>query len=347
MNEMTTEMIRTVDRIFEEVCTRDLREQAEAGNWPARLWQALDDVGLTKAVLSEQDGGSGIEFEDAMAALRRTAYHAAPVPLAETMIAGRLLAAAGLAVPDGAITVAPVSSHDQLSLSASGQALTGKARRVPWGADCAHAVVVMGGAEPRVVLVRTDAMARTIEKNLAGEPRVLLEFEGTAVEACAPLRGAAERLELEGALCRSVQIAGALERILAYSLLYANERVQFGRPIGKFQAVQHMLAVLAGHAAAASAAANAAVEASRMEANPMAVAIAKARCGEAAGKGADIAHQVHAAMGYTREHNLHFSTRRLWAWRDEFGNEVRWQTWLGRFVAAKGGDALWPMLTAI
>lgn len=347
MNETTTEMIRTVDRIFEEVCTRDLREQAEAGSWPAPLWQALDGVGLTRAVLSEQDGGAGIEFEDAMAALRRTAYHAAPLPLAETMIAGRLLAAAGLAVPDGAITVAPVRSEDQLSLSASGPALTGKARRVPWGADCPHAVVVTGGAEPRVVLVRTDALARTVEKNLAGEPRVLLEFESTAVEACAPLAGAAERLELEGALCRSVQIAGALERILAYSLLYANERVQFGRPIGKFQAVQHMLAVLAGHAAAASAAANAAVEASRTEANPLAVAIAKARCGEAAGKGADIAHQVHAAMGYTREHNLHFSTRRLWAWRDEFGNEVRWQTWLGRFVAAKGGDALWPMLTAI
>ena len=68
----------------------------------------------------------------------------------------------------------------------------------------------------------------------------------------------------------------------------------------------------------ARGAANAAVEASRTEANPLAVAIAKARCGEAAGKGADIAHQVHAAMGYTREHNLHFSTRRLWAWRDEF-----------------------------
>ena len=74
---------------------------------------------------------------------------------------------------------------------------------------------------------------------------------------------------------------------------------------------------------------------------------AKARIGEAAGKGAEIAHQIHAAMGYTREHNLHFSSRRLWAWRDEFGNESFWQMRLGRMVAKQGADALWPMLTAV
>jgi acyl-CoA dehydrogenase len=188
---------------------------------------------------------------------------------------------------------------------------------------------------------------KAVEKNLAGEPRALLQFAATPVAASAPLDGARMRMENEGALYRSVQIAGALERILAYSLQYANERVQFGRPIGKFQAVQHLLAVLAGHAAAASAAADAAVEASGVAPNEFAVAVAKARTGEAAGKGAEIAHQVHAAMGFTREHNLHYSTRRLWSWRDEFGNEAYWQSRLGRFVAAKGGDALWPMLTAL
>jgi acyl-CoA dehydrogenase len=260
------------------------------------------------------------------------------------MLAGRMLIAAGLAVPDGPLTVAPVSSQHHLVLSADDKKLYGKVQRVPWGATCPHAVVVTTGSE--VALVRTDMTARAAERNLAGEPRVCLEFEGTPVVAATALHGAADRLELEGALCRSVQIAGALERILAYSLQYANERVQFGRPIGKFQAVQHMLALLAGHAAAASAAANAAVEASRVAPGPLAVAAAKARCGEAAGKGAEIAHQVHGAMGYTREHNLHYCTRRLWSWRDEFGNEARWQAWIGHFVVRQGADALWPMLTA-
>jgi len=108
--------------------------------------------------------------------------------------------------------------------------------------------------------------------------------------------------------------------------------------------VQHMVALLAGHSAAASAAVEAAVEASHDRPDEFAVAVAKARVGEAAGKGAEIAHQVHAAMGFTREHNLHYSSRRLWSWRDEFGNERHWQRWLGERVAAAGGDALWPML---
>ena len=75
--------------------------------------------------------------------------------------------------------------------------------------------------------------------------------------------------------------------------------------------------------------------------------MAKSRTGEAAGKGAEIAHQVHGAMGYTREHNLHYSTRRLWSWRDEFGNETHWQSRLGRSIAAQGADALGPTLSRL
>jgi alkylation response protein AidB-like acyl-CoA dehydrogenase len=266
------------------------------------------------------------------------------------MLAGRLLVAAGLDVPEGPLTIAAPGRGESLTIAQAGSAptLSGTAARVPWGNLCSHVVVV---AEHRgktvVALASTLGAVKAAEKNLAGEPRALLQFEATPVAASAPLDGARMRMENEGALYRSVQIAGALERILAYSLQYANERVQFGRPIGKFQAVQHLLAVLAGHAAAASAAADAAVEASGVAPNEFAVAVAKARTGEAAGKGAEIAHQVHAAMGFTREHNLHYSTRRLWSWRDEFGNETYWQSRLGRFVAAKGGDALWPMLTAL
>ena len=160
------------------------------------------------------------------------------------------------------------------------------------------------------------------------------------------LPGARERLLLEGALARALQMAGALERILGYAVQYANERIQFGRPIGKFQAVQHMLAVLAGHVAASAAVTDAAVEASATAPDAFLVAAAKARTGEAAGRGAEIAHQVHGAMGYTQEHNLHDSTRRLWSWRDEFGNEAFWQRRLGREVVAAGADALWPRLSA-
>jgi acyl-CoA dehydrogenase len=350
MSEIRNDLLNTVDRIFDEHCPKPVRESAEAGEWPTALWHALEEVGLTRAALPEAAGGSGLDFEDAMLALRRSAYHGAPVPLAETMLAGRLLAAAGLAVPQGALTVAPVRPDDRIEFvhSVSGTTVVGAVHRVPWGNLCAQAAVVgeLGG-KGVVGLVSTAGTLASVEKNLAGEPRALLRFEHAQLIALAPLEGALSRLETEGALYRSVQMAGALERTLEYSLQYANERVQFGRPIAKFQAIQHMLAVLAGQAAAASAAADAAVEASRLEPDEFAVSVAKSRVGEAAGKGAEIAHQVHGAMGYTREHNLHYSTRRLWSWRDEFGNETYWQSRVGRVVAAKGADALWPMLSRL
>jgi acyl-CoA dehydrogenase len=76
------------------------------------------------------------------------------------------------------------------------------------------------------------------------------------------------------------------------------------------------------------------------------VASAKIRVGEAAGEGAAIAHQVLGAIGFTQEHVLHRYTRRLWAWRDDFGSESVWAVKLGHLVAAKGADVLWPMLAA-
>lgn len=349
-NTMSGDLLVTIDRIFDKHGSRDVRDAAEAGQWPAGLWQALDDVGLTRCALTEEEGGFGTGLQDAALILRRCAYHAAPVPLAETMLAGRLLSSAGLEVPPGALTVGPVVRGDRLEIvdGKAGPALFGCTHRIPWGDACAHIVVVAQHEGRTVVALAAirDCKARA-EKNLAGEPRCELRFDAVPVMSASPLDGAGAQLENEGALFRSVQIAGALERILELSLRYANERVQFGRPIGKFQAVQHMLAMLAGQVAACSAAVDIAVDGDAGIAVETAVAIAKARAGEAAGRGAEIAHQVHGAMGFTREHPLHYSTRRLWSWRDEFGNENYWQARLGRMVAGRGADTLWPLLTSL
>jgi acyl-CoA dehydrogenase len=149
-----------------------------------------------------------------------------------------------------------------------------------------------------------------------------------------------------GALCRSFQIAGALETVLRMCVEHANVRVQFGKPIAQFQAVRQQIAVLAGQAAAASRAADLALEAVMRGGGENEIAAAKSRAGEAAGIAASIAHQVHGAMGITYEHALHQYTRRLWAWRDDFGNERYWQRKLGASIAARGADNLWPFLTA-
>jgi acyl-CoA dehydrogenase len=141
-------------------------------------------------------------------------------------------------------------------------------------------------------------------------------------------------------------MAGGLESLLVQTVTYVSERKQFGRPIGSFQAIQHQLALLAGHTAAAGiAAANAFRAADRGDA-AFEIAVAKVRTGEAAGLGAGIAHQCHGAIGFTYEHSLHFVTRRLWSWRAEFGAESHWAAEIGRDIALRGADALWPHITS-
>ncbi len=143
-------------------------------------------------------------------------------------------------------------------------------------------------------------------------------------------------------------MVGALEHLLDESVRFAGERVQFGRPIGKFQAIQHMLAALASRTATAGMAADrACLAAERRDSDAwFEIAVAKVQAGEGAGEGARIAHQVHGAIGFTYEHALHFATRRLWAWRAEFGGEAQWAEELGRDAARRGAGALWSDLTA-
>lgn len=346
---MNDALLRTVDRIAADHATRDVREAAERGDFPADLWAALEDVGLARACVHEYAGGAGLSVPDAMLALRRSAYHALPVPLAETMLANRLLAEAGIALPDGPVTIAAATAGQppaSLRRDDGGGRLSGIAPRVPWAADCPHAVLAaVDGDESFLVLAALDEDAIPGRSaNLASEPRCAVALDAARIVALAPMPDAAERILLEGALARSVQMAGALEAAMDIALRYSGERIQFGRPIAKFQAVQHMLAVMAGQVASARAAADQAVEASASGPSALHVAIAKARTGEAAGQGAEIAHQVLGAIGFTREHSLHYLTRRLWSWRDEFGGESWWQRRLGREVARIGPDALWPAI---
>ena len=192
------------------------------------------------------------------------------------------------------------------------------------------------------------------DRYIAAEPRDSLRFDGEVVAAALlPASVDPARLFAFGAMARAAQIAGALEMALEQSVQYANDRSQFGTPIGKFQAVQQELARMAGEVAAAGAAVE---NASRAADRPSSrgssragfeMAVAKIRASEAASivaGVAGIAHQTHGAMGFTYEHALHFATRRLWSWRAEFGSEIYWSEHLGRSLASHGGPALWPYL---
>jgi acyl-CoA dehydrogenase len=343
-------IVDTASRIFADLCEPATINAAEAGEWPKALWEALEENGLTLTWVPDTLGGAGAEIIDGFAVLRVAGRAAAPVPLAETLLAGWLLAQAGLAAPAGPMTVAPVFEDGHIELLPEGK-LRGRARQVPFARNAEHIVVLAyQNGTASVVLVPTKGLAISHGVSLAGEPRDTVAFDGAGIVAAAAAPLGTIGLVQFGAAARAQQMAGALEHILDQSVQWSLDRVQFGRPIAKFQAVQHNLATLAGEVAAAGAAADAAAEAISRNGvgNDLVaaeVAIAKLRVGEAAGTGAAIAHQVHGAMGFTYEHSLHHATRRLWAWREEFGNETHWATQLGHMVAARGADALWPFIT--
>ena len=340
-------------RLFGDHVTPAVLQEAGEGLWPGALWQAVDEAGYLDVLLDGQ-GNSPANMVEAATILRAAGHHAAPIPLAETMLARFLCAAAQLPAPDGVLTVAPVEPGDRLILG--GGAVTGNAGHVPWGLE-AEAIVVIGDGD--LALVSGGAFGWDAGDNLANEPRDHLsaptgqarglKAHGARGETRALPDGidAGAVLRL-GALMRAAQMAGAMEAALDLSARYANERVQFGRPIGKFQAIQQQIAVLAEHAASTLVAVENAARAVA-EGRPsaeFACMAAKIRAGEAAGKVADIAHQVHGAMGFTEEYTLHHLTRRLWSWRDEFGNEAYWARELGRQIASAGADGLWPLITA-
>ncbi len=345
MNELRSILADTVTRLFTERVTQDGRESAEKGVWPAALWQQVEENGLTLPQVPEARGGGGGSWQDAHVVVTAAGRFAVPLPLAETMVAGWILAQSGLDVPAGSLTVAPVSPGDRLEVTRHGSEwrLSGTATRIPWGRAAQHVAIVANGL---VALVSAGNAVVEPDVNLALEPRDTLRWEGAPVIAAAPADGMpVDRVRLYGALVRSAQMAGGLEYLLAQTVQYVGERKQFGRSIGSFQAIQHQLALLAGHTAAAGSAAAHAFRAADRGDAAFEIAVAKVRTGEAAGLGAGIAHQCHGAIGFTYEHSLHFVTRRLWSWRAEFGAESQWAAEIGRDIAARGGEGLWPFVT--
>lgn len=140
-------------------------------------------------------------------------------------------------------------------------------------------------------------------------------------------------------LLRAAQLAGAAARARDLAVEYAGERRQFGQPINRFQAVQHQLAEMAGEAAIARAG----VDQALRDPSPLRVAAAKAVAGRAAARVAAIAHQVHGAIGFTKEHSLHRSTTSIWRWRDEEGTDTEHAITVGRGLA---GRDIWAATTS-
>ncbi|MGH6681416.1 MAG: acyl-CoA dehydrogenase family protein, partial [Bradyrhizobium sp.] len=328
MAESENIVVETAEKIFSDLVDPQAINSDKTGAWKAPLWQALTEAGLPLSWVAEDCGGSGASIADGFALLGAAGRFAIAVPLAETMLAGWLLAQGKIASPQGEMTIAPASPKDRITANADGT-LTGRARGVPFAKSAKHlAVLASGRGGPVIALVEAAHVRIEAGLSLGNDDSDTVTFDRVQPIATAPAPEGFDQsaLMLMGGVVRSMQIAGSLESMLGITLRYSNERVAFERKISKFQAVQHNLARLAGESAAALTAATSAADtiASGASFNDDAVFLeavaAKIRCAEAAEKGGGIAHQVHGAIGFTIEHILHRFSLRALSWRDDFGS---------------------------
>ena len=353
--ELRDMLAESAERAFSDLCSSEIINAAEDGEWPQTLWQTLEGLGFTRAAIAEELGGSGIRLADTLPLMRIAGRYAAPLPFGETLIAGWLMASAGLDVPEGPLSFGPVDRRGLIELRyhAGSWVLQGSLRRLPWGVKAKRVALVLPIDSGVMVASVDPGLARVIEgRNLAGEPRDRLEFNQVLLSdsdvRTAPPGIDSDAALLYGALLRGQQMAGALQAASDLAVRYTNERIAFGRPLNKLQAVQQNLAVLAGQSAAANVAADMVLDALAEDQADLypAVGLAKVRIGDAVDIGARLAHQVHGAMGFTYEYSLQHATRRLWSWRDEFGNEAYWAERIGQGIVSGGADQFWQFVTS-
>jgi len=341
-------LIESAERLFADLSANSFRSALKLGD-PipiSDIWQRIEEFGISSLLVPEQAGGFGGTWSTAEKVIRRVGYHALPIPVGETMLVCGLLSRAGVQPPSGPLSIGiSTDGHLRTGSHTAPTRLTGEIPHVPWGrwAQCVLIELAAVGEPRRHVIVDKSEMCLLKQgSNIAGEPRdslILSDARATVVQL------ESERLLNLGAFIRVAQIAGALECALALSAQHVNERFQFGRPLAQFQAIQQQLALLAEETSACGCAAMAAAAAIDYGECTFEIAAAKSRANLAIARGVPVAHQCHGAIGMTMEHALQRSTRRLWSWRAEFGNDHYWAQWLGEYARRRGDQSLWSLLT--
>jgi acyl-CoA dehydrogenase len=332
---------------------KDAREQERPS--PDSVWRQLHDAGFIGMGLPESAGGSGGDLAAGAVLVRLCARFEefSALPVGSTVLIGHWLRDAAGLPPDLAPTVAAVTSGLTITAVADGFRIRGRVPRVV-GARFATSqlLVTRDPARAGQVISIGDYHNRpgvSVEPNdshapVALDDIVLDEVTVDAGSVRALPATAQTALDLRVGLLATVHIAGLLDEVLAVTLRYAGERQQFGRPIAAFQMVKEMIALLTAEVVAAGAAADGAVAAACADRDgaELALRAAELRTGRAAGIAARLAHQVHGTIGVTSEYPLHHYTTQLWHWRDAGRSRFDAELQLGRLLAARGPDGLWP-----
>ncbi len=300
--------------LLQDQCTPHVVRAIEANPSQRSLWQTLDASGFPDAMLPDSQGGAGLNLNEAFHLFALCGAHAVPLPLAETMWCRALLNAQAIAIPTGSITLATGHCNAQGELFAE---------------------LVRMGRVADSVIVTDHERAWLLSTNEAQQTPAGFALDASlcwpagALAKATVLMQAPDVKTLQACLY-AAQLSGALMSVFERTLQYANDRQQFGRPIGKFQAIQHQLSVMSEHAFAARMAAQLGCQSTTVHPERLRVAVAKARTSEAALEVAALGHAIHGAIGFTAEFDLQLLTRRLHAWRQAGGSESYWHAVLGQ-----------------
>ncbi|MFF5258284.1 acyl-CoA dehydrogenase family protein [Actinomadura viridis] len=318
----------------------------DPAGYSAGLWKEMVELGWTGLALPEEHGGVGGDFLEVCLLFEQLGYALVPSPLLPTVACCALpIARYGTPAQQaewlGSIARGRVMSHTPVPwdrppgegpwATATGTGdveIDGTALFVPY-AHAAESLLVVADLEeePRAFLVDADAPGVTPEP-VAGvglDRPHRVEFAGVRVPGDRLLgadRAAVDAISLYGAAATCAEMVGAAQRVLDMTVEYATGREQFGRPIGSFQAVQHHCAdmaidVLGSRFLAFEAIWRLAAERDAAEE----VSMAKAWVSEAYERVCALGHQVHGAIGFTQEHDLHLFSRHAMASALAFGDE--------------------------
>lgn len=330
----------------------DGADGAQAADATRALLAQLHEAGMLDLLVAE-DGEPPMAWADASRLFMLLGAKAPDAPVADAILARALVAGRVEDLP--AFTVlAGDQGSDALTLDRSPGAVrvSGTLRGVPWGETAEAAVSWVAGAgiggtdsnrlgsnEAGKLLVLARP-ATVSARGFGAEPRAAWTYdtaEPLAVLDCPPGMSPA----LLASAARAAQIAGAMRAARELTIGYANDRVQFGKPIGRQQAVQHRIAVMAEHSALVGATAMLAWAGDGPPDSPDRVATAKGLASEYAGEVAAAAHAVHGAIGFTEEYALQRLTRRMWQWRSEHGGAAACFEAIGARVLAQPRAGVW------
>jgi len=306
----------SANKLLANLCTVESVRGVELTGEASSMWSSIVESGFTDAWIDEAAGGAGLSWHDTFGLLLASGRYALPLPLGASMYVRYLLAQLGFPTMDGCATFSTQANQTENGCVS--------AHAVPFGRVADWVGMNLDGKAWLLPTAHAKCEGPVIHGSLQSRLR------WTSWPTAAIPLGEAKPWREIGAVLWAAMMAGAMTTVLERTLSFANDRAQFGKSIGKFQAIQQQLSQMAEHVHAVQIAAEVAFTGGPPTAGEPLAALAKGRASAAVCLIAATAHGVHGAIGVTAEYPLHLWTRRLHEWRMDFGSESHWQRLMGQ-----------------